>query len=352
MDRLKFLLLLLACSAAVFAATSCRKTAPGSSNVRIEPKLIMFGGWQAANKGIYLAKNDVANEGEKVYFALAKPNGEPVIDNDAPKMEINFGKNLYLSGANVGGKYASVTTEKDDSGKITKAQVYVAYSKANMGKPSYYDLEPVDHSLHGWSSNDVYVVMSREGKKILLIDAHSGGVVEVKLKNITSFKQVALAPDKKGFYVIGDTELPGFGIEYIDFNNVKFKPEQSKTILNIPKPKTGQATFRGILSPDQKTIALFMNTRQGGNEGDFHADAENKLSLYDVASGQSTREFKLPAGSADPRNLLFVAGPWWRGDNQAIAFDLRPTPEQKTFFTVDLSTGEFINWFTSEKQSQ
>jgi hypothetical protein len=351
MNSAKCVLLFVVCLAAFFAiaCSSSRKLAPGSSNVKVEPQLIMFGGWQTGDKGIYLAKSDVGSE-DRIYFALAKPNGEPVIDNNAPKMEINIGKNLYLSGANIGGKYAQVTTKKDDSGKITEAKAYVAYSRSNQGETMYYDLEPIEHTIHGWSSNDVYVAVSAEGKKVLVLDGHAGGQADVKLKNITSFKQVALAADKRGFYVVGDTELPGFGIEYIDFNNVKFKKEKSVSILNVPKPQDAQATFRAIISPDQKTLALLTNTHRGG-DGDFHPNAENKLSLYDLPSGQMTREYNLPNGGADLRNMLFVSGPWWRGDNRAIGFDLRPSPEQKTFYTIDLSTGEITNWFTAGDNS-
>lgn len=347
MNRSKLALLFVVFLVTFFVVASCRSSrppAPGSSNLRIEPHLIMFGGWRAGDKGIFWAKSDIGTE-ERLYFALAKPNDEPVVDDKAPKIEINIGSDLYLAGANNSGKYAHFTTKNDDSGKITKAQVYVAYSKESQGQTKYYDLEPVSHSIHGWSSNNVYVVISAEGKKVFVINAHGSGISEVKLKNITSFKQVALAGDKMGFYVVGDTALPGFGIEYIDFNK-----KQSVSILNVPKPKDVQATFRGILSPDQKTLSLFTNTHRIGGD-DFNPDAENKLSLYDLQSGQMTKEYKLPAGGAELKNMLFLSGPWWRDDNQAIGFDLRPTREQKTFYTIALSTGETTNWFTSGNSS-
>ncbi|HRI03682.1 MAG TPA: hypothetical protein PLL77_08060 [Pyrinomonadaceae bacterium] len=336
----------------IFAATSCKKRAPGTTNAKVDPQLIMFGGWQADSKGIFLAKNDTANEGEKVYLALNKPNAEPVEASDAPKMEVDFGKKLYLAGGNNISRYAQVVTDKDEAGKITKAHVAVVYTKANMGKDSRYDLEPVEHSLHGWSSNNVYVVMSREDKKVFVINAHSSGIGEVKLKQINSFDHIALAADKNGFYVVGRSDTSAFVIEFVDFNNVIHKQEQSKIVLNIPKATAGRAAYRGVLSPDQKVLAVLSNSHPNADVNVFEADAENKLMLYDVASGQMTRECKLPNGDADLRNMLFVKGPWWRGDNRALAFDLRLTPDKKTFYSIDLSTGEITNWFTSEKQPQ
>lgn len=353
MDRSTFLLLLFVCAAAFTLTASCRTlSSPGSSNVKIEPELIMFGGWQAGGKGIYLAKNDTANEGEKVYFAVSKPNGEPVVDNNAPKMEVEFGKKLYLSGGNNVSRYAQVVTDKDGAGKITKAYVAVVYTKSNMGKDERYDLDPVEYSLHGWSSKNTYVVMSREGKKVFVINAHSSGIGEVKLKNITSIDHIALAADKNGFYVVGRSDTSGFVIEYVEFNNVINKQEQSKIVLNITKPTTGRAEYRGVLSPDQKILAVLTNSHADADMNVFHADAENRLMLYDVASGQMTREHKLPNGDADLKNMLFVKGPWWRADNQVFAFDLRLVPDKKTFYSIDLQSGEITNWFTSEKQPQ
>lgn len=309
----------------------------------------MFGGWRDAGKGIFLAKSETGTQ-ERVYFALAKPNDAPVVDHNAPKIEINIGSNFpNIAGANVGGKSAQFYTKTDDSGKITKAGIYIAYPSKSNRESRHFDLEPVTHTLHGWSSNDVYAVFSAEGKKVFMVDDSSSQVWDIKLQNITSFNQVALAGDKKGFYIVGDTALPGFGIEYVDFNKYTdyFKRKtESFSVLNVPKPKDAQATFRALISPDQKTLALLTNTHPDKG-GDFYPDAENKLSLYDLQTKQLTREYELPRGAADLKNMLFVSGPWWRADNQALGFDLRPAREQKTFYTIDLSTGEITNWFTS-----
>jgi hypothetical protein len=341
---------------AFFGAAACGRssrqapTDPKTLNPGIDPQLIMFGGWRDADKGIFLAKSEIGTQ-ERVYFALAKPNGEPVLDDSAPKIEINIGSNFpNIAGANVGGKSAQFYTKTDDSGKITKAGIYIAYSSKSNKESQHFDLEPVTHTLHGWSSNDVYAVFSAEGKKVFMVDDNSSRVWDIKLQNITSFNQVALAGDKRGFYIVGDTTLPGFGLEYVDFNKYTDyfnRKTQSFTILNVPKPKDAQATFRALISPDQKTLALLTNTHPVGAGGDFHPDAENKLSLYDLQTRQLTREYELPRGAADLRNMLFVSGPWWRADNRALGFDLRPTREQKTFYTIDLSTGEITNWFTS-----
>lgn len=352
MGRSRFLLLSVVFLIVAVALPSCKKSAPGSTDVKIEPQLIMFGGWQSDNKGIYLAKNDTSNEGEKTYFSLTKPNSEPTIAADAPKMEIDFGKSLFQSGGNNTSRYATISTDKDEAGKITKAKVTIEYFKSNMGAPKTYDLDPVDHSLHGWSSDNVNVVMSREGKRVYVVDANGGGLTEIKLKNITSFNGVVLAPDKNSFYVFGGTESGGAALEHIDFNNVKFKPEKSRTVLNIPKAPTGKTTFRCILSSDQKLVAVFMHNHKEGGVDEFHADGESKLFVYDIASGQMNREYKLPNGDADLRNMLFVKGPWWGADNQAIAFDLRPSPDKKTFYSIDLQSGEITNWYTAVKATQ
>ncbi|HEX8248428.1 MAG TPA: hypothetical protein VF599_09670 [Pyrinomonadaceae bacterium] len=349
------LLLFVVCSIAFFGASACRRERqatidPKSLNPGTEPQLLMFGGWRDADKGIFLAKSDIGAQ-ERIYFALAKPNGEPVVVDNAPKIEINIGFNIpNIAGANVGGKSAQFYTRTDDSGKITKAGLYIAHSSKSNIKSQHFDLEPVTHTLHGWSSNDVYAVFSAEGKKVFMADENASTVWDIKLQNITSFHQVALAGDKRGFYIVGDTALPGFGIEYVDFNKYTdyFKRKtQSFNILNVPRPKDAQATYRALMSPDQKTLALLTNTQPVGGEGDFHPEAQNKLSLYDLQTRQLTREYELPRGAADLKNMLFVSGPWWRADNRAIGFDLRPAREQKTFYTIDLSTGEITNWFTS-----
>jgi hypothetical protein len=354
MNPAKCALLFVVCSMAFFGASACRSPRqstpdPKSLNPGIEPHLLMFGGWRDAGKGIFLAKSETGTQ-ERVYFALAKPNDEPVVDDNAPKMEINIGFNFAnIAGANVGGKSAQFYTKTDDSGKITKAGIYIAHSSKSNKESQHFDLEPVTHTLHGWSSNDVYAVFSAEGKKVFMVDENASRVWDIKLQNITSFNQVALGGDKRGFYIVGDTALPGFGIEYVDFNKYTdyFKRKtQSFSVLNVPKPKDAQATFRALISPDQKTLALLTNTHPDIG-GDFHPDAENKLSLYDLQTKQLTREYELPRGAADLRNMLFLSGPWWRADNQAIGFDLRPAREQKTFYTIDLSTGEITNWFTS-----
>jgi hypothetical protein len=354
MNPAKCVLLFVVCLIPFFGASACRSlrqstSDPKNSNPGTEPHLLMFGGWRDADKGIFLAKSETGTQ-ERLYFALARPNDEPIVDDNAPKIEINIGSNFpNIAGANVGGKSAQFYTKTDDSGKITKAGIYIAYSSKSNKQSQHSDLEPVTHTLHGWSSNDVYAVFSAEGKKVFMVSDSSSAVWDVKLQNITSFNQVALANDKRGFYIVGDTALPGFGIEYVDFNKYTdyFKQKtQSFSILNVPKPKDAQATFRALLSPDQKTLALLTNTHPDGG-GDFHPDAENKLSLYDLQTKQLTREYELPRGGADLRNMLFLSGPWWRADNQAIGFDLRLTREQKTFYTIDLSTGEITNWFTS-----
>lgn len=75
-------------------------------------------------------------------------------------------------------------------------------------------------------------------------------------------------------------------IEFVDFNNVIHKQEQSRIVLNIPKAATGRAAYRGVLSPDQKILAVLTNSHANADVNVFEADAENKLMLYDVASGQ------------------------------------------------------------------
>jgi hypothetical protein len=355
MNPAKCVLLFVVGLTAFFGASACRSQRqapadPKTLNPGIDPQLIMFGGWRDEGKGIFLAKSETGTQ-ERVYFALAKPNDEPVVDDNASKIEINIGsKFANIAQANVGGKTAQFYTDTDESGKITKAGIYIAHSSKSNRKSQHFDLEPVTHILHGWSSNDVYAVFSAEGKKVFMVDENASRVWDIKLQNITSFNQVALAGDKRGFYIVGDTALPGFGIEYVDFNKYTDyfnRKTQSFSVLNVPKPKDAQATFRALISPDQKTLALLTNAHPVGADGDFHPEAENKLSLYDLQTKQLTREYELPRGAADLRNMLFVSGPWWRADNQALGFDLRPAREQKIFYTIELSTGEITNWFTS-----